>query len=180
MKTAFLLLLSIVLSPLWAKDFPAICDINKTMSEIYAGGFNVPQSPDRPQDVFSFSPTEDQWAKMIPWVRARSKCAPTDYIHEAWDCDDMAREWVHWTHRWAVDNFTKGDPYPIATYVASVIIYDGFMGVKFKDPSYHHALGLVRMSDGQWWFYDPILDLRVRVGQAVYGEGNCIIKKVCW
>lgn len=180
MRTAFLFLLSVALSPLWSKDFPSITDCNKLEFEIYEE-FKVPKVVnDHPMDIFAFCPTEDQWKSMVPWVRARSKCARSDYITEAWDCEDMAREWVHWTHRYAVEHITKGDPYPIATYVASVIIYDGFMGQHLKDPSYHHALGLIRMSDGVWYFYDPIMNLRVRVGQALYGEGNVTIKKICW
>ena len=161
-----------------APEIPALVICTQLEDEIY-GDHDSGRMKDSPQDVFAFCPTEAQWAEMTPWVRSRSTAKRGDYIVEAWDCDDMAREWVHWTHRWAVENFTKGDPYPIATYYVDAKIYDGFMGLRLNKPMFH-ALGLIRMSTGVWWLYDPALGTRIPLAQALYGEGNIKIRKVIW
>jgi hypothetical protein len=162
------------------RDLPALITSTIISREIY-GEFKFPQAPDSPGaiDHMAFSPTEAQWIKMSKWVKARSHCKDKDYINEAWDCDDMAREWVYLTHRWAVENFTKTDPFPISTYAVSVIVHDGFGGLELSR-STHHMMGLIRMSNGVWFFFDPQNDLRVPVIQSVFGEGNVEIKKVQW
>jgi hypothetical protein len=100
------------------------------------------------------------------------------YTDEAWDCDDMAKEWVTLTHLWASHEYLPGAPVSLAAFLCYVQIragaFDGRWDVEGK-----HALGLVCDNTGCWWFVDAQSGMHQKVEEA-YFEGTIEVMKILW
>lgn len=134
-----------------------------------------PECPDGPVDGLFFLPTHAQLAEMDKSIRPKQH---REYIEESWDCDDMMKEWVVLTHRWAIDNVTHKAPIALATFGAYVQIHPGAFDGRWKSEG-RHAVGLVLDSDGVWWAVDCQSLMHVKVQEALF-EGTIEFEKIVW
>jgi len=134
-----------------------------------------PRVSDGPTDMIFFSPSTEQIDVMLAWIKSRQHL---QYIPEANDCDDIAFEWRVLAHRWAIENATYGAPVSFCAFIAYVKIYPGAFDGAGKTVGFH-ALGLVRDSEGVFWWVEPTGPLKVKVLEAYY-ENTIEAVKIVW
>ena len=138
-------------------------------------GLTPPDNEPGLVDAAYVCPTPELLDSMDSYVRP---LLHTDYVAEAWDCDDIAKEWCILTHRWWVDT-TKGRvPVALATFIAYVEIEAGAFDGRFHMTG-GHALGLLCDSQGVWWFVEPVKGWHVKAQEALF-EGNIVTDQIVW
>lgn len=132
------------------------------------------QEPGYVDGVYIY-PTYDLLTMMDAYVRPRQHFG---YVAEAWDCDDMAKEWCILTHIWWTE-VTKGKaPVALASFVVYVQVertaFDGRLGIAGG-----HALGLICANDGVWWYVEPATGWHVKAQEALF-EGSITAEQIIW
>ena len=101
-----------------------------------------------------------------------------EYIDEAWDCDDMAKEWAVLAHRWTIDNVSGKLPIALAAFVCYVEIHPGAFDGSWSEEG-AHALGLICDDGGVWWFVECMSGAVVKAQEALF-EGTIEARKIIW
>ena len=135
----------------------------------------TPNLTDSPVDGIFWCPTFEQLNLMDRYVRPRQH---TEYVGEAWDCDDMAKEWETLTHLWASQEYLPGAEVALATFLCYVEIRAGAFDGRWSDEG-KHALGLVCDNTGCWWFVDAQTNMHQKVEEA-YFEGTIAVMRIVW
>ena len=141
----------------------------------YAATRATPNFNEGPVDGVFWCPTFEQLTKMDKFVRPKQH---TKYTDEAWDCDDMAKEWTTLTHLWASHEYLPGAPVSLATFLCYVEIRAGAFNGRWTAEG-KHALGLVCDADGEWWFVDTQSGMHQLVEEA-YFEDTITVMRIVW
>lgn len=101
-----------------------------------------------------------------------------NFVSEANDCDDIAKEWCVLTHLWWLE-FSQGKaPVALSTFVVYVDIEAGAFDGRFMFTG-GHALGLLCDAEGVWWFVEPRAHWAVKAQEAIF-EGNITTRQIIW
>lgn len=129
-----------------------------------------------PEDGRYFSLTQAQIDQMLAFYRHRRELLP--YTRDAWDCDDMAREFLLLSRMWSAREYPG---LPLAPAVGAVyLIVDGPYELfpRYKgDEKFAHVINCYRRTDGQWFFFEPQSGLSIPIQGPIY-EGNWDIVKI--
>lgn len=129
-----------------------------------------------PEDGSYFSLTAAQVTNLMTFCWARREAFP--YIADAWDCDDIAREFHHQARIWGV-RLTGGAPIAPAVGMA----YVKLCGVYPLFPNHpdatgvYHVLNVILRNDGRWFFYEPQSGLMCPIEGPIY-EGTIEVLKI--
>lgn len=141
----------------------------------YSATRATPNLNEGPVDGIFWCPTFEQLTKMDKFVRPKQH---TKYTSEAWDCDDMAKEWETLTHLWASHEFLPGVQASLATFLCYVEIragaFDGRWMLEGK-----HALGLLCDNTGCWWFVDAQSGMHQKVEEAFFDD-TITVMRIVW
>ena len=132
-----------------------------------------------PEDGRYYSPTQAQIDDLLKFFHHRRELL--QYTRDAWDCDDMAREFLLLSRVWSAREFPG---LPLAPIVGSVyVIVDGPYEL-FPRPdgrpafgTFAHVLNCIRRDDGQWFFFEPQSELMIPIDGPLY-EGSMEIIKI--
>lgn len=120
-------------------------------------------------------PTKDMIRWMDKFVQKRQHLK---YAEESWDCDDIAKEWVHLTHLWWLEETSGKIPAALATFLVYTQIETGAFDGRWEGNG-AHAMGLLCDADGVWWFVEPRRHWRVKAVEA-YVEGTITTDLIVW
>lgn len=108
---------------------------------------------DGPEDDLYFSLSQGQIDDLLRFYTDRRELL--SYVEEAWDCDDMAREFLHLSRVWNRRRFGGIPRVPAvgSAYVRLQGPYDLFphSPVAFG----YHVVNVILRDDGQWLFFEP-------------------------
>jgi len=130
-----------------------------------------------PLDSRYVVPNSTDIAQLVTFYTTRKEFAK--FYVEAWDCDDIAREFMHYSRVWTVQRYSKA-PVAIAVALAYVRV-DGDISDIF--PGNHrivrglHVLNLILRDDGQWFFFEP-QTLALAPVESMLFEGSITIMRV--
>lgn len=131
------------------------------------------------EDSRYFCPTDSEITELLAFYNWRRE--DLRYISEAWDCDNMAREFKHWADVWAVHHYRHS-----AVAVAVGMVYvrlEGDVSDLFPSAGHelistaYHVLGAILREDGQWLFFEPQTGRLVPVEGPLY-EGSVTVLKI--
>lgn len=118
--------------------------------------------------------TESQIKDMMAYcARNRTRL----YLDEAFDCDDIAREYRVLAERWMLMRF--GNPPPPASLAMAQLFVEveGYVDGVFTYPHALHVVIAVRRVDGVWFVIEPGVDKRGELLRAIY-EGTISVFRV--
>lgn len=92
------------------------------------------------------------------------------YVRNAFDCDDIAKEWSVNAARWSSDTW-PGLEAALAVGIVWVRVVDGTVEGIGRYSGGLHAMNVVRLATGQWVFVEPSSGKWVNVEGAIY-EGT--------
>lgn len=131
-----------------------------------------------PLDSVYVVPREDDLERMFRYI-AKYRWSD-DYVPNARDCDDAAREATYLAKRWSADFY---DEFPFSVvfgsaYVRLEGVLDGLWDTRDVIVGYH-VLNFYLDSDCNVWFFEPQSATRARVESFIY-EGSIEILKLEW
>lgn len=117
----------------------------------------LPSFPDTvlqgPEDGLYFALSQAQIDDLVRFHYDRREAFP--YVVDAWDCDDMAREFLHLSRVWNIrrNGVLRCAPAVGAAYVRLQGPYDLVDGSPFARA--YHVINVILRDDGQWFFFEP-------------------------
>ena len=125
--------------------------------------------PDSSFDAWYLRPTREQLEQIVAFYFLKRDL--TEYMPEAADCDDIAREFLHVSHVW-LRRTSPRLPASIAVGMVYVEI-DGDYGTLFPNAvgthlKAYHVLNVVWLADGSWIFVEPQTGCITPVEPLVY------------
>lgn len=131
-----------------------------------------------PEDTLYIAPTEHDIKQLLKFYRPRR--SGLEYLDQAWDCDNFAREFKYWADVWSTRYYSY-TPSALAVGMAYVKLEgdlsDIFPGHHEYSPVVYHVLIVIMRNDGQWLWYEPQSGALVPVESMLY-EGSAEIIKV--
>lgn len=123
-----------------------------------------------PEDGVYYSLSQVQIDDLLRFYNDRRETFP--YIVDAWDCDDMAREFLHLSRIWNVRR-NPGIPFVPAVGAAYVLV-DGPYDLVSSSPVVKaaHVINVILRDDGQWLFFEP------QTGKLLAIEGPLLYEEV--
>lgn len=124
---------------------------------------------DGPTDSLFISPPRCLIVEMNAYTK---KHGHRNYIPEANDCEDIAREWVVLARRWAIENVSFTEPVSLTVFMVYAEMKNGAFNGKYDrsleaQQNVYHAFGLIRDADGTLWFFDPQTEVLVRATSEI-------------
>lgn len=128
-------------------------DVDTSLSNVFA---LTRKFPDASFDSWYLRPTREELEQIVAFYFLKRDL--TEYMPEAADCDDIAREFMHVSHVW-LRRCSPNLPASITVGMAYVEI-DGDYGALFPRSAgahlkAYHCLNVVWLRDGSWVFVEP-------------------------
>lgn len=149
-------------------------------SELVEGPLNFvePCYWNGPEDSVYVVPRAEDLERMFRYI-AKYRWSP-DYVGNARDCDDAAREATYLAKRWGAD-FYDEFPFSVAfgsAYVKLDGVLDGLWDTREIIHGYH-VLNFYLDSECVVWFFEPQSARRAKADSFIY-EGSIEILKLEW
>lgn len=131
------------------------------------------------EDNLYLAPTQSEIKELIAFYEWRRE--DSEYVTDAWDCDNAAREFKHWADVWALHRYKHS-----AAAIAVGMVYvraEGDISDIFPQgghgyhPRSYHVLGAILREDLQWFFFEPSTRILVPVESLIY-EGSLTVLKI--
>jgi hypothetical protein len=131
-----------------------------------------------PEDSVYLVPGQEDIDSLIKMFKRRREW--NSYVAEQWDCDDIAREFLHYSRVW--NRYNYPNVRAAITVGAAYVRLEGDRSEMFptnkgqQRPAFH-VTNVILRSDGQWFFYEPQTD-RLFPVEGMLFEGTIEILRV--
>lgn len=129
-----------------------------------------------PEDAIYYPLTQAQIDDLLRFYNDRREVFP--YVVDAFDCDDMAREFHHLSRVW---HLRRMGLVPVTPAVGSAYVhihgpYDLVSGSPAVE-AYHVIIAILR-DDGQWFFFEPQTNRIIPIEGPVLYERSLTVMKI--